>query len=261
MIAAYGKLSALAAGSLTEVFWSCERMARGQKENARAHLIPGAPLLEQAWGAADHLRRLAIVCDLQDALMPQIERYFVEIEKVVEVERLAHLTNDLRLRMFDVLANDFLFHLDPRDVPLYGKPDLFGSLVARKFRESVEDLQSAGNCLALQQSTACVFHLMRVLESAVQQLGRLLGIKLEPKRETWFEICNRASTAVTNRPAKTKPQATKNAALGAAVAHLQTVRLAWRNEVMHPKQSYTRDEAQDVFNATRIFMTDLAKLV
>ncbi len=40
-------------------------------------------------------------------------------------------------------------------------------------------------------------------------------------------------------------------------AHLYNVKLAWQNEVMHPKATYTTDEAENVIQAVRGFMSDL----
>jgi hypothetical protein len=41
-----------------------------------------------------------------------------------------------------------------------------------------EDISEAAQCLALNRPTACVFHLMRVMETGVQILGNRLGIQL-----------------------------------------------------------------------------------
>jgi hypothetical protein len=62
-------------------------------------------------------------------------------------------------------------------------------------------------------------------------------------------------------PSKTPREKARKSSLASAAAHLQSVRLAWRNEVMHPKQTYTRQEAFDIFNASKAFMVQLAELV
>lgn len=46
----------------------------------------------------------------------------------------------------------------------------------------------------------------------------------------------------------------------AAAGHLYSVKVAWRNEVMHPKQTYTLEQARGIFDSVRIFMVDLAAL-
>jgi hypothetical protein len=42
---------------------------------------------------------------------------------------------------------------------------------------------------------------------------------------------------------------------------LYAVKLAWRNEVMHPKVTYTSEEARRVLDAVKAFIEDLAAIV
>ena len=56
---------------------------------------------------------------------------------------------------------------------------LFGDDVARAFPSSKGDIDEAGKCLALDRGTACVFHLMRILEIGLQLLAAKLGISLQ----------------------------------------------------------------------------------
>jgi hypothetical protein len=39
-----------------------------------------------------------------------------------------------------------------------------------------EDADEAGKCFAVGRYTACVFHLMRIMERCVQKMGRDLGV-------------------------------------------------------------------------------------
>lgn len=47
----------------------------------------------------------------------------------------------------------------------------------------------------------------------------------------------------------------------AAAGHLYNVKIAWRNEVMHPKKTYTAEEAKKLLNAVDTFIRDLAGFV
>src|SRR5207245_2918398 len=51
---------------------------------------------------------------------------------------------------------------------------LFGEPVEIKFPEVADDIKEAGKCLALDRSTATVFHLMRVLEVGVARFATKL---------------------------------------------------------------------------------------
>jgi hypothetical protein len=96
------------------------------------------------------------------------------------------------------------------------------------------------------------------MEQAVQIFGKKLRIKLDPKNETWYQILIHVNKAIDTMPINTQKQKDKKLKYKAASAHLDNVRAAWRNEVMHPKQTYTKEEAEDVMYSVRIFVNDLA---
>lgn len=163
---------------------------------------------------------------------------------------------ELRTRIVDELDDRVLFSINPDNEKLLddSKP-LFGAEVAAKFSSSAEDISESGQCLALNRPTACVFHLMRVMETGVQVFGDKLGVPLASEKN-WQNILdeiNKAIKALDQKAAQTK-------AFAGVSSNLYNVKLAWRNEVMHPKQTYTPDEAKKVFSAVESFMCDLASI-
>ena len=50
-------------------------------------------------------------------------------------------------------------------------------------------------------------------------------------------------------------------ALSKTAAALYTVKLVWRNPVMHPKESYGEAEAQEVLQHVKVFMEHLASII
>jgi hypothetical protein len=164
---------------------------------------------------------------------------------------------ELRTRIVDELDDRVLFSINPDNEKLMddSKP-LFGADVAAKFSSSAEDISESGQCLALNRPTACVFHLMRVMETGVQVFGDKLGVPLASEKN-WQNILdeiNKAIKALDQKAAQTK-------AFAGVSSNLYNVKLAWRNEVMHPKQTYTPDEAKKVFSAVENFMCDLASII
>jgi hypothetical protein len=71
-------------------------------------------------------------------------------------------------------------------------------------------------------------------------------------------------TAVANLPGATMSAATKDRARHAKfagiAAYLHHVKDAWRNTTMHPKRTYTEEEAERIFENAKAFMQGLAKL-
>ena len=264
VIEKFGDLVAMAINSLAMAERACAAPPTPLIANPVAgafheSFAPSDPLGDALETAILRVRQLSVYADW-DSLEPAIKR----LESGA-----AYLSRDLlrrdilslRLRIQDDLKQEFFFHLSPADVPLYGAAQPFGELVARKFPKAIEDISEAAKCLALQRPTAAVFHLMRVMELALRALAVKLEVSgIDPDAENWNKITDHVNKAITALPGKSAADQKRKARFGAVCAHLNSVRIAWRNEVMHPKQSYTREEAHAIFAAVRAFMIDLAAL-
>ncbi len=247
-------------GAFVEFKYLCAQIAN---EDQNAQISPSLQRLANA--ALYELRKAYILSEFSDWMGPldRLERSLNPRENdplmpaFVIAQEVKHLIAGTR----DLLEQSFYFHVDGQDVPLYINQSLFGDSVSSKFDLANEDIDEAGKCLALQRSTACVFHLMRVVELGVQKFGRKLKISLDPKQETWHQIMIHVNNKIASLPSKTAKDKKIKSRYAEAAVHLQSVRLAWRNEVMHPKQTYTRQEAHEVFYATRVFMASLAEIL
>ncbi|WPP06349.1 hypothetical protein [Methylocella tundrae] len=210
--------------------------------------------------ALKHCRALRESCIILGANITRIavDRMIVRLEPgPVSIRDLNKLIDDITGRLEDEFFSINLLVLEQTTQTYFGSDGgLFGPDVSANFPALTEDIAEAGNCLALSRHTAAVFHLMRVMEVGVQRLGDLLHISL-PSTKNWQNILDEVNKAIKALPPKER--LTKQYAESAA--HLYNVKLGWRNEVMHPKQTYTEEEAVNVFNACRAFMRDLAGLV
>jgi hypothetical protein len=231
--------------------------------------VPDQPLTEPLRNLANHashqLRVGYILSEMGEHLGP-LDRFDRTVNPApghpimpagVVGQEVKHLVAGVR----DLLEQHFYFHVDLSDVPLYMGAEPFGERVSLKFPKAIEDIAEGAKCLALQRSTAAVFHLMRAMEIGVRTLGRKLKVSINVEVETWYQIMEHVDGAIRKLPAKTAKDKSRKAKLAAASANLNAVRIAQRNEVMHPKQTYTREEAHEVYRATRLFMDHLAGLV
>lgn len=164
----------------------------------------------------------------------------------------AKLESIIRLEMQDKL----FMYIPSERAKFYDQPEGFGKEVNAKFPRIQFDMVEAGNCLAAGRSTACVFHLMRIMESGVQQLGNKLGVPLVHET-VWQVILDQINKAIKALPTKD----TVTVEMSQAAANLYAVKLAWRNEVMHPKETYTSEEAENILGQVRLFMQQLARIV
>jgi hypothetical protein len=185
------------------------------------------------------LRRAYILSGMQDKMgaMERLDRS-INSPPGYHLRNVANLNQEMRhffLGLRDLLSNEFYFHVNGEDVPLLQEQELFGEAVTKKFPRAIEDVSESAKCLALQRTTASVFHLMRVMEIGAQTLGRKLKVAISVKDETWHQIILHVNGKVEKPPSRTPKEKKRKSKLAGAAAHLQSVRLAWRNEVMHPK--------------------------
>jgi hypothetical protein len=161
------------------------------------------------------------------------------------LEELNRLQDECSLRHFLSLTRKEREFYEP-------KTPLFGNAVGDKLPSVIEDLDESGKCFALGRYTAAVFHLMRIMEVGVQEFGTKLGVVFANEK-VWQVILDQANKQIRGMDIK-NPVVKQYSSIA---AHLYNVKLAWRNEVMHPKATYTADEAENVIQAVRGFMTDL----
>jgi hypothetical protein len=208
-------------------------------------------------------REACILCDMDNVLpeLDRLEQFVWPPQRVPQAlsDHIANSINHLLSRLQDELKQQFFFHLAQQDVPLFVNKRLFGDLVAKKFSKASADIANAGSCLALQQPTACVFHLMRAMEIAVRQLGKRLNVMITPQT-TWRQMTGSMDPKIRAMPETTDRQKRKKNDWEAARANLHHVGSVWRNNTMHPATSYTQSQALDVVNAVRVFMSGLSAL-
>jgi hypothetical protein len=136
---------------------------------------------------------------------------------------------------------------------------LFGEDVFEKFKDADYDIAEAGKCLALERSTAVVFHLMRAMESAVKALGEKLGATVSSASGeilSWGVIVANIKPKIDSLPkGKGQDEWLK------LYAMLHSVNRAFRTKTAHPVNKYTQEEAENAFCATRVFMQEMAEIL
>lgn len=131
-------------------------------------------------------------------------------------------------------------------------PTALGDEVVKRFPDLATDIDEAGKCFACGRFTATVFHLMRVMEAGLQEFGRVLGVTF-PDKKVWQVVLQEADKAIRQLDTKDPKTAPKSQ----VSANLYAVKLAWRNEVMHPKGTYTEEETAPLGEAVKAFMKAL----
>jgi hypothetical protein len=142
------------------------------------------------------------------------------------------------------------------------------AIVLEKFTATAKDIEAALDCYALEQHTACVFHMMRVAELGLRSLASTVRAKIIHKGKPClveFADWGTVVTAVRNKIASARklsggPVRQKRLDFYSNAAdHCEYIKDIWRNDVSHARRAYSDAEALGVVNRVRDFMALLAK--
>ena len=176
------------------------------------------------------------------------------LRDLAALEMLAPTVQELQSRIYDELGDGYFLQLSAVEVSLFEATEPFGADTAAAFPLAVEDAEESAKCLGLGRYTASVFHLMRTMECAVQALSAKLAISNTDR--VWGNLLSDI-----NKKIEAMPKGNVRDDWSQALSLLYHVKQAWRNDVMHPKETYTEDQANEVFQAVRSFMRHLSRLI
>lgn len=147
--------------------------------------------------------------------------------------------------------------------PYFEPPDpLFGQEVVNIFPDTSRDISAAGRCLALDEWTACVFHLMRVLEVGLHKLAKIIGLDGKSlELENWKSVIDQIEKEIRNleQTPKSSLKTEKLQFYSEAASGFRYFKNAWRNHVSHSRANYDEREAIVIYNNVQAFMQILAK--
>lgn len=243
-----------------------------------ADCVDGEPVFRMTRLVDDEAKRKALVG------LTSIEPEFRKIGLSISAETVAELISDLkdsdlthnvqwlsdRIEGIEKLVNKELagkafFYVSPERTKFWPSarcPYAFGEKVARSFPSSTFDANNAGICLAVMQSTASVFHLMRVLEIGLSALGRIFDVSLV--HTNWNPAIEKIESKIREihkDPAwKVLPDCKEQQEFySQAASHFGILKDAWRNHAMHVRGKYTEEEAERIFENVKAFMQKLAE--
>jgi hypothetical protein len=177
-----------------------------------------------------------------------------------------NLIKILRETVEDEFKRVYFHQYDANKVSILLDVHLDWASAIGKFPSATNDILSAIDCYALDQNTACVFHLMRVAERGLRALANERKIpwpKHPVEWATWQDI-------LTEIEKSTKPIAMwprgprKDAALAfytGAIGQFHAFKELYRNAVMHVRADYDEFDAARAINQVRDFMISLSSKI
>lgn len=141
----------------------------------------------------------------------------------------------------------------------YVLPQPFGDVVTTTFPSTSYDIVEASKCLALERYTACVLHVMRVLEKGLWAFAKDLNISFQA--ENWGTIIDQIKSKIDPmiRDKKSPERDERIQFYSEAAKEFAYFKDGWRNYAMHSKSKYSEEEALQIFNHVNDFMNHLSK--
>lgn len=135
----------------------------------------------------------------------------------------------------------------------------YGEVVSNAFPDFSEDIEEAHSSFALERYTACVFHIGRVMELAVAMLA--MKLKCTKCKQEWQPWLNAINERISKMPFRKPKQKEKRSHYSEASAYLFNFKEAWRNKTMHPKKTYTKNEARIILDNAGEFLKVMSERI
>ena len=176
--------------------------------------------------------------------------------------RIAVLLRDFGQRMEDEMGKHIYLQVDDRVKGAIQNPLAGWEPVIAKFSQLTGEITEASLTYAFERPTACVFHVMRIMEFALDRM-RVIA-KVRTKKATWDGMLRDIDKKLKPKPGartkKTKRQREQERFLADAAMLLRATKDAWRNPTMHSiDKVYTMQQAGEVYSAVRSFMIKIAE--
>jgi len=168
------------------------------------------------------------------------------------------LSDEFKLRLTDEIQLRVFYSIEPSKQWLLSDENIISSSVADSFPSAVRDIRDAAHCLAFDCWIASVFHSMRVLEIGLNALARNLGVPCDPKN--WEPLIRDIETKIAeiDKTLTKEERLTIGKFNAGAAAQFRYFKNAWRNHVVHVRDTYDEADADKVFRSVNDFMIHLA---
>lgn len=191
-----------------------------------------------------------------------IARARTAISKSSTAEEIAETLTVIDQRLTDEMEDHLFMYIPVARAERYDQEQAFGAEVFKNFPSTTFDIKEGGNCFASARFTACVFHLMRVLEVGLVTFAKLFP-SVPTNKENWQQIIEKIESEIRAMPqaaTKAPDWKEKMEQYAQTANNFMFFKDAWRNYTAHARGKYTEDEADGIYRNVRGFMQTLAKM-
>jgi hypothetical protein len=235
------------------------------REQARIHRSPSGTLYEYSReDLLKNLREMRTECDVlalshTSGLTSFFETKIVQKNKDYTYGELLNDLDTLSFNFSNELSERVFFRVENKKLEYFQKTDLFGHEVSVAFPSCISEIESAGNCYALEENEASVFHLMRVLERGLRVLAAKFGVDFN--HTTWKYVIDQIESKVKKMDSSFGSDWKEQQKFcSQAATQFMFLKDAWRNYVMHVSDvPYDTGTAHSIFLHVRGVMRALAE--
>ncbi|MCH7838133.1 MAG: hypothetical protein IIC26_06455 [Chloroflexi bacterium] len=247
-------------------------LLRLEEASAKIAISNNLEQLDNFRGALQYMKHSAIEMQLSPVLRKQLNRLIDRANEDlsptgdgkpedVRWNNLVLLTREFHLNLRNEIGEYQLLAIRPGVKDWYLAPEeTFGRTIVDAFPDAARDVRDAGQCYALDQWTATVFHCMRVLELGLRSLANDLALP-DADIEDWKNILDRIEKKVRQmeQGPKSPTKIERVKYYSEAVAQFRLFKDAFRNHVSHSRTSYDEQDAAKVLGAVHDFMLTLVE--
>jgi hypothetical protein len=208
------------------------------REQARIHRSPSGTLYEYSReDLLKNLREMRTECDVlalshTSGLTSFFETKIVQKNKDYTYGDLLNDLDTLSYNFSNELSERVFFRVENKKLEYFQKKDLFGEKVAVAFPSCISEIESAGNCYALEENEASVFHLMRVLERGLGALAVKFAVDF--KHTNWDNVIGQIESKIKKMDSSLGLDWKEQQRFcSQAATQFRFLKDAWRNHVMH----------------------------
>lgn len=174
----------------------------------------------------------------------EIARMLEELQKRIQEDLEARVFLTVSLDKAEFFAHDWLQDSD----------------IAKAFpMTALPEMLNAGRCYAYDEDTACMFHLMRVIDFGLRVVAKSLGISYDARN--WMGIANEIQKNMEQKYATKTVDWKKSEPLYAGIlTDIQAISRGHRNPVLHElEKKYGERDAHYMIVVTEAFLSHLAQ--
>ena len=173
--------------------------------------------------------------------------------------RLKNMAYHLSSVIHSELSGEQFFYMESSKIEYWNLLWLTDKPIYRAFPLAHAEIQSAGRCYALGEPTACVFHLMRVIDAGLRSVADSLGVGYDARN--WSGIGDKIQKKMEEKyQIKTEEWKRSEPFYASILTDIQSISRGHRNPVLHEvERKYTDADARYLLTVTEAFMQHLSE--